>query len=287
MKQAEIEKICTFLLKKGFAVKSLKRSCFDILARNDSTLLLIKALEDANSITRKYSDEMGSVASYLNAIPLMVSEKAGSKLEANVIYVRYGVYTINFATLANCIENKFPFIRRSQAGLTASVIGNKLKNKREELGLSLNKMSKLIGVTSRMVMKYEQGLSEVTVNRAMRIYDILGQNVFRRINIFESKGIMHSKSKTDISKKYVNMGFSATDTEKAPFDIIAKKECNIIITEVGDKINPDSYMVSRLIDADNLVIFEKKRPKDIAAMTKKEFLEFNEADELIKFLKEF
>ena len=42
-----------------------------------------------------------------------------------------------------------------------------------------------------------------------------------------------------------------------------------------------------MIDADELVIFKKKKPKNIAAVTKEEFLEFEKADELIKFLKEF
>ena len=38
---------------------------------------------------------------------------------------------------------------------------------------------------------------------------------------------------------------------------------------------------------DNLVIFNKKKPKDVPAITKKEFLEFEKANQLIKFLKEF
>jgi len=56
---------------------------------------------------------------------------------------------------------------------------------------------------------------------------------------------------------------------------------------VGDKVHPDSLAVSKLIEADNLVIFSKKKPKDIAAITKEEFLDFEKSDELIKFLREF
>ena len=287
MKQAIIEKIAVFLLKRGYTVKNLKRGCFDILGRKESAILLIKVLEDANSVSREYADEMNVVASYINATPLIVAEKAGSKLEKNIVYTRFGICTINFSTLENCVHNRFPFIKRTQAGLTASIIGNKIKSRREELGLSLNAMSKKLGVSGRMVSKYENGFSEITINKALKIYELCGDEVFYEINIFNKHTELTSNPKSDLSKKYVEMGFKATDTRKSPFDIIAKKNNEIIITEVGDKFNPDSLAVSKLIDADNLVIFDKKKPKDIAAMTKKEFLEFVEADELIKFLKGF
>ena len=61
----------------------------------------------------------------------------------------------------------------------------------------------------------------------------------------------------------------------------------IILTEVSDKVNPNMQPLSKLLDADNLVIFRKKKPKNIPSMTKKEFMEFEEANELVKFLKEF
>ena len=83
------------------------------------------------------------------------------------------------------------------------------------------------------------------------------------------------------------MGFEAADTRKTPFDIIAKKGSDLILTEIGDKTKPDFSTLSRLLDADNLVIFRKKRPKNIPAVTKKEFLEFQKSNELIKFLKQF
>ena len=83
------------------------------------------------------------------------------------------------------------------------------------------------------------------------------------------------------------MGFEASDAKKSPFDIIARKDNELILTEVGDKTRPDFSSLSKLLDADNLVIFKKKKPKDVPAVTKEEFLEFEKANQLIKFLKEF
>ncbi len=276
-----------FLLKDGFTVKTLTRTCFDLLARKQDKILLIKVLEDANAVSKEHVYEMNMVASYIGAVPVIIAEKAGNKLEDNILYARFNLYTLNFNTFVNSIKNKFPFVKRTQAGFTVSIDGGKLRKRREELGYSLNSLSKKVGVTSRMIDKYEKGDSEVTINKAMKIYSIFGSNVFNEVNIFSGKNKIESKFKSDFSKKYVDLGFEAADTKKSPFDIIARKGDELILTEVGDKTRPDFSSLSKLLDADNLVIFDKKKPKDVPAVTKEEFLEFEKANQLIKFLKEF
>lgn len=287
MKSELLDKINIFLLKKGFTIKNLTRTCFDVLARRTDQILLIKILEDANSVSRQYTEEMTAIASYIGASPLIITEKAGAKLEDNVVYSRFGIFTLNQSTFFSCISNKMPFIKSGKAGLTASLSGRKFREKREQVGYSLNALSKKLGVTSRMVTKYENENSEVTINKAMKIYDVFGHHVFNEINIFMQSGHPESKLETSVSRKYVELGFEATETKKTPFDIIARKGSEIILTEVSDHVNPQMQSVSKLIDADNLVIFNKKKPKNIPSMTRKEFMDFEKANELVKFLKEF
>lgn len=287
MKSSLIDKLGIFLLKDGFTVKSLTRTCFDILSRKQDKILLIKVLEDANAVNKLHVNEMNVVSSYINAVPIIIAEKAGNKLEDNILYARFNLYTLNFNTFVSSIKNKFPFVKRTQAGFTASIAGDKLREKREEKGYSLNYLSKRVGVTSRMIDKYEKGDSEITISKAMKIYDIFGHQVFNELNIFLSKNKIESNYKSDFSKKYFELGFEAADTSKSPFDIIARKGDELILTEIGDKARPDFSSLSKLLDADNLVIFDKKKPKDVPAVSREEFLEFEKANQLIKFLKEF
>ncbi|HLG24514.1 MAG TPA: helix-turn-helix domain-containing protein, partial [Candidatus Nanoarchaeia archaeon] len=219
--------------------------------------------------------------------PIIISDKAGQSLDDNIVYTRFEIYTLNFNTFLNCITNKLPLIKSGKAGMTVSISGRKLKEKREELGDSLNSLSKKIGVTSRMILRYENENSEITVNKAMKIYDIFGDKVFNKIDIFISQKRPESSFESSVSKKYQKLGFDATDTKKTPFDIIARKESEIILTKVGDKVNPQVESLSKLLEADNLVIFKKKKPKNMPSMTIKEFMEFEEANELVKFLKEY
>jgi putative transcriptional regulator len=288
MKQNLVEQIGVMLLKKGFTVKALTRTCFDLIARKDTQVMLVKVLEDANSVSPEYAEEMKKLSSYLNAPSIIIAEKAGAALEDNVVYSRFDVYTLNTNTFAGCLENRFPFVKRSQAGLTVSVNGEKLRQAIEQQGHSLTTLARIIGVSSRMIQKYEAGQAEVSFNKAISMYKVFGDNVFNKINIFsERKEEAAYQSKSEITKKYDELGFEAAETKKVPFDVIAKKEKEIILTEVGDKTSPQLQPLTKLLEADNLVIFKNKKPKDMPALTRKEFLDFEKARELIKFLKEF
>jgi hypothetical protein len=55
---------------------------------------------------------------------------------------------------------------------------------------------------------------------------------------------------------------------------------------VGDKTHPQFEPVSHMLEANKLVIYSKKKPKRIPSLTKKEFLEFEKAYQLLRFVKE-
>jgi putative transcriptional regulator len=287
MKQELLEKACIFLLRHGHTVKSLTRSCFDVLSRKDDIIMLIKILEDANSITEECATEMKKVSKYLQGVPLIVAEKAGSLLLDNVVYSRFGVYCLNLATFQNSVTNKMPFVFRDQAGLTAIVRGQRLREIREQEGYSLTSLAKKVGVSKRMIQKYENEKAKVTLARALVMYHLFGDHIFDRINVFSAEHEQIKELLTDIGKKFETLGFNATETRKVPFDLIAKKERELILTEVGDQTNPQLQSLSRLLDAKNLVIYKKKKPKNIPSLKKREFLEFEKSYELIKFLEEF
>lgn len=287
MKSALSDNVSVFLLQQGFTVKQFSRHCFDILARKDETILIIKLLEDANSVTREANDELRGVSTYLHASPIIIANKAGQELEDNIVYTRFETYTVNLPTFRSCVKKEMPFIQRTQAGFTISLDGGKLREQREQLGYSLNSLSKKIGVTSKMVLKYEKNDSAVTLNKAMKLYDLFGDEVFRHVNVFSTTESLDDRATTEFSEKYVNLGFEALDTKKSPFDIIAKKRDELILTNIGKELHPATMELSKLLEAEKLVISETKQPSDIPSLTREEFLEFEKANHLIKFLKEF
>ncbi|MFO8015846.1 MAG: helix-turn-helix domain-containing protein [Candidatus Woesearchaeota archaeon] len=290
-----MDRVCMQLLRKGFTVKSLSGSCFDIVARKGTRIILLKVLSDANAVSEGYAAQMRELSRYMGASSFILAERAGSALEDNIIYTRMGIYTLNLKTLMNCIDNRRPFLHSTNAGLTACVVGGMMKQKREEEGMSLSQFSARVGVSRRMISKYEKGddagRAHVTMARAERIYNELGHEVFDKIDVFgQHKNIAYSaieQKETPITRKYSDLGFEASEARKVPFNVIARRDDELILTEVGDKRNPDAGLLSKLIDAENFVIFNRKKPKDVPAMSRQEFMEFSEADDLLRFLKGF
>nr|MBI4157108.1 hypothetical protein [Candidatus Woesearchaeota archaeon] len=282
MKNNLIEEINIKLLNKGFTVKNIDLF-FDILAKKKDKTILIKILEDANSISIETAKDMISLASFIYASPLIISNKAGLNLEDNVTYSRFNVPVINLQTFHNCLDNNLPFLKSTRAGLTASFDKNKIKDLREEY--SLNTISKKLGVSKSMVLKYEKG-STISHKKIIRIYDSFG-NIFSEIDPLTRKVEISENYSSEFGKKYFSLGFKVSEFLKTPFDLASKRYNEIILTKVGDKFDEDLIRLADILGVDDLVIFEKKKPKDIPSIKKDEFLELEKAKELIKVVKEF
>lgn len=287
MKKNLLEETSLALLKEGFMIKNVK-GCFDILARKEEKILLLKIIADANSLNNESIEEMKRIASCVNATPLVITEKSGSKLEDNIVYSRFGIFTINKNTLQNSLKQKLPFIKSGKAGLTTSLNGRKLRIEREEEGMSLKDLSRKIGVSKKMIINYENYSSDISLQKALKLYDIFGAEVFTPVDIFSEIEKILYLCTSDVGKKYQQLGFKAVETKRSAFDIIAKKEKDLILTTVGDNFNKEISLLSKLLDAESLIVFERKKPKaEIPRIKKEEFLELENEKELIRVIKEF
>ena len=147
-----------------------------------------------------------------------------------------------------------------------------------------------------MFAKYESSGSDVSLRSAIALNRLFGSEIFDKVDIFRvAKEIVGAKPSV-IARKYDELGFRAADTKKAPFDVVARLERELILTEVSkDKANPQLESLQQLLGADALVIFEKKKAalagdknkKKLPSLQKRDFLDFGSARDLIRFLKEF
>ncbi len=300
MKRSLMDEVGVLLLRQGYTIKSLTGASFDIVARKDAHVLLIKVLEDANSISGEYADSMKNLSSHIGASPIIIAEKAGHKLEDGVVYVRFGVYTCNYRTFSSCLENRFPIVISTRAGFTASVVGEKLRQQREESGYSLGLLSRKVGVSKRMISKYESNIADVSLRSAIALNRLFGSGIFNKVDVFAIAKETVADRSSMIARKYDELGFRAADTKKAPFDVVARMEKELILTEVKGRhrikdLNPQLESLQQLLGADALVILDRKEKsgdteknkKKLPFLQKRDFLGMESAKELIRFLKEF
>ena len=100
------------LTKAGFYVSelySMRLTGFDVVARRDDTLLIIKVLTNVDSLSENVAKELLTLSSLLKASPLLIGEKNGAgTLEDDAVYFRFGIQAITVGTLKNHLLEGMP-----------------------------------------------------------------------------------------------------------------------------------------------------------------------------------
>lgn len=282
MNPALLRRTQQLLAAQGYTTQELNGS-FDLLARKGGQLLVLKLLADANALTPEHANEMRNFAAAISAAPLVIADRAGGKLDEGVVALRHDLFTLNLPTFTSAILSQQLFFLRNAAGITAQVAGDRLRHAREHAGFSIGDLAHRLGVSRTMATQYESS-SPITAPRAELLAELFGTSVLSTVPLFDAPQVPQTPWDSPVAQKYGELGFSVTATHKLPFDIVARQHEEIILTEIGDKFREGLSPLSRMLDADSLVIFDKRKPRDVPALQRDEFLEISRR-ELLDVLK--
>lgn len=251
-----IKRIRALLERSGFYVADahgVRPSSFDLAARRDSTLLLVKALKNIDAFDAEEAERLRELGSLFPATVLVVGQSSGSsELDPGVVYTRYGVPIVTEETLQEYLEKALPpFLYASPGGTFARIDGERLRALRTDRGLSLGALASIAGVSRRAIQLYEDGAgAEITVIE--RIEHYLGEPVVRPADLFgpppalrrpeepsrsEGKPEAPRASSGDpwrdaILEQLGGMGLEFTLTTRAPFDALSRTP-DILLTAIG------------------------------------------------------
>ena len=184
------ERVQQVLRSYGFSVDVLSypsdhsRRSIDVLATRENGLsLFLKVTEDVAELPAGEIRELRRASSVLDAKPLVVAEReAGQELDEIAAYERVGVYTVTSEGLRRVIEERVYVVRR-QGRFYMRVDGAKLREARERMGYSLGDVASILGVSRRSVYMYERGVADITLEKALRLLEVFGDEVFKPIEI--------------------------------------------------------------------------------------------------------
>jgi putative transcriptional regulator len=259
-RERSIERIRELLERAGFYVAdthAIRPTSFDLAARRDATLLLVKILKNIDALDSEEATRLRELGGLFPAITLVIGQTSGAaELDAGVVYTRYGVPIINEETLQEFLEKALPpFLYASPGGIFAQVDGVRLRQLRGERGLSLGTLAGIAGVSRRAIQLYEEGAgAEALVIE--RIEHFLGETVVRPIDLFDwaartrssvseekpAEGREPSPDRTllrtgdalrdGVLRQLDGMGLEVTVTIRAPFDALARTP-DILLATVG------------------------------------------------------
>ncbi len=216
---------------------------FDIVSSGDNQRLFIRVIDNADILGKNDIVELKASSKIYDATPLIVAKYArGYEIEDDVVYEKHGVYVISVNGLRNVVEKKEPIYIVNYKGLyLIRVNPEKLKERRLEKGLSLGDLANVLGVSRKTVYEYERGNMSLTIDKALRLLDLFGEEVFEPIDVLEKPGISDkelcslSNPDTHIEAKVLrhlrSLGYSVVHLKRTPVDVIGCR------TDVGETVS--------------------------------------------------
>jgi putative transcriptional regulator len=308
-----MQEVTSHLVEAGFDISSqcdVRPSCFDMVARRDDKIILIKTLANIDAFKKDDAIALQLVAQFLDAIPLIVGKTTRrGALNTGVVYRRYGVPTVAPHSFERAIvdeQQPREFIQRG--GRFVSIDGERLKEVRLSLNMTQEELAECIHVSARAVMAYEKNEMAVSAEAAEDLERVLKTDLVIPVDLLKSVSIPEDKSQTAVSIENVDLAqrvnefferleMSVMWTDRAPFHIIAKENGPPLMSGVGSiksralqKRVEILKSVSEVTESDAVIIVEEGRTEqsvsDLPVIRQLELEEIDEPHELKKIISE-
>jgi len=244
MKSLIVDKVLRSLLDAGFSVSDCQstQSCFDVLARRGSDILLIKVLANVDGLTQRNAFELMKVASILSAKCVVVGDHMkSSRLMDGVVYDRYGVQVMSFKTLEGVFSGSLPSVYSIRGDYCVQIDPGLLIKLRERRGMVQQELADLLVVSKQSVYRYESS-GKMSLDVAEKLVSIFNdRRLIKPTGVFtqsffgvegESSNQYLSPLKRIVMKVFHDMGFSAELTN-APFDMVVEGD-EMVFTAVSN-----------------------------------------------------
>ncbi|MCK5397167.1 MAG: helix-turn-helix domain-containing protein, partial [Thermoplasmata archaeon] len=270
-----LKEVHELLQKNGFATsnpKDLIHAGFDIVARKDSLILIVKIAANASSINHHAVAGMMTLAQAVDGSSIIIALKAGSDpVEDGVMYTRAGIPLISPQTFYDLIvEGVPPLVYAASGGYYVNVNSEMLRKARQG-GMSLGELAEMGGVSRRTIRMYEDGMS-AKLEVAIRLEEKMGIELIipaeplapmaeKPIEVEEDVAEGLSR---DIFLRLHQIGYSVKQANRCPFDAVTRDKRTILFTGVGQK---DSDLarrariisnLSKILDKHSVIFMEKR-----------------------------
>lgn len=308
------------LSNHGFETSNIyDRSCFDMVARKEFELLLLKILINIDGFTGSQAEEIKKVADTFLASPLVVGIKSKNEyLEEDVIYERHGIPVIARETLRNMVvDDIYPEVFADRGGYYVQIDGEIIKQVRETQNISRKDLADKAHVSKETIYKYERGMVRAFPETAMMLESILNMKITLSVNLLSVPEVEKRSDVNDVSAikpelsaenqtTLQNLGFGVISTTRTPFDALAKKETsskltkkdNTVITNLEKNRNQQVLKrmalnvkdLSGITGTDAVFLLEDKKPlkciEGVPVVYNWEIKEMENSKEFLKLVRE-
>ncbi len=304
MEKEEITKqVIEVLQRGGFAVgvPVVRTMIFDVIARREREIYIIKILVNADALRFEMARELKILSKEFDAIPILIGFRSGAgKIIDSVVYSRHGIPVISIETFKEFIlYDEPPMVYVAPGGFYVNIDGENLKKVRQERGISLGELGRMVGVSRKTIQLYEEGMSS-TVDIALRLEEFLGVELIEPVNLknfaelSEDRCTLKNIAFEDVYQRLMDIGYDVFLTLKCPFEALSKDEQDVMLTGFENNEKKLKYksqnirIFSEILDKQGFIITSKTHYEEyngVAVIRKTEVMQYSK-DELKKVVEE-
>ncbi|KYK28618.1 MAG: hypothetical protein AYK23_00080 [Candidatus Proteinoplasmatales archaeon SG8-5] len=243
-----INEVRDILIKAGFATsdpEEIVHASFDLVARRDALILVIKIVLNADSVSEKAVSGMMTLAKAVNGSPLIIALRSGKAgIEDGVMYTRVNIPLISLQTLNDLfIEGIPPMVYAGSGGFYVKVDSDIIKEARKR-GISLGELAEVSGVRRRTIQMYEEGMG-AKLEVALRLEERLGVELILPVDPLSSPEFPVTESgdrpkglAREVYGDLGRIGYSVELARRCPYDALAHDKKVLMFTGI-DQQKPD------------------------------------------------
>ena len=171
-----IEEIKKILQEEGYSVVDYSdvRASVDLIAKRGKEVYILKVLSNADALKQEHAKDMIKLADLLGGTALVIAERSRTgPLRDGTLYYRYGVPILTKGSFLAMLKGELPDSLYIKGREVVELDRDLLRRRREELGLSLQKLAELANTTKETIYRYEHGYY-ATREMADKLESILG-----------------------------------------------------------------------------------------------------------------
>ncbi len=236
-----------------------RRRALDLVCRSRRNIFA-RVVSDAAELNRSDSIELKASAHAYKAKPIVIARYIyGYETEEDVVYERHGLIIISPEGLENIARDQPIYIVNSHGVYAVRINPKKLRRLREEMGLSLGELAEKLGVSRKAVYEYERGRMNISIDKAVKLLDIFGEEIFEPVDIFEEEAERNfeiinpdTKLEEDIIERLHKMGYKVIHLKRTPIDIVGYKDDETISIVVKHFISERRFSI-KVHEADKII----------------------------------
>ncbi|MEK6941714.1 MAG: helix-turn-helix domain-containing protein [archaeon] len=299
MRETIVLRAIGLLEKKGFLISSYAHSnnCFDLAAKKDNALLLIKIFENIDATRPEQAIELKKLATAFFATPIILGEKTKvGGLNDSMVYERYGVNCITINSFEDYLNNRMPQAWHFKGKTLVELDTQKLKKTMEHRGISTAGLAKLVNLAPKTVYGYERG-SHSSLETAKKIEQELSTALIKGIDLNEKKiweQIFEKNPGDEIFEKITKLGLELALFEHAPFEAFGHPKGSLLISKADSPLEVKRKGLKlketkKIVNADTVIIAKKsgkKSTESTAIIEEEELDSFSGKKDLLETIKE-